>query len=212
MMKKLKNIILLLTLISFIACSTSKITHSWKAQESPLKNYNKILVLGFIRNDDRSVEEKMENHFVGDLQTLGYNAVSSLKEYGPKVFDKIAEEEGIAKLKNSGFDAVITIVLLKKEKERKYIPPSYNNRMWSYRYNIYNLIYEPGYYVTDTNYFWETNFYDMTTQKLIYSVQTQSFNPADAESLGHEYGKMIVKNMVNQDILKQHIVVNKVAS
>lgn len=211
-MKKLKNVILLVTLLSISACHISKITHSWKAQEAPTKDYTKILVLGFIRNADRNIEEKMENHFVGDLQTLGYNAVSSLKEYGPKVFDKIDEAEGIAKLKNSSFDVVITIVLLKKERERKYIPPSYNNRIWIYRYDIYNRIYEPGYYITSTKYFWETNFYDMTTQKLIYSVQTQSFNPDDAESMGHEYGKMIVKNMVDQNILKQQVVVSKVSS
>jgi hypothetical protein len=211
-MKKMKNIILITTVIIIAACHTSKITHSWKAQEAPPKNYKKILVLGFIRNADRNIEEKMENHFVGDLQTLGYNAVSSLKEYGPKVFDKIDESEGIEKLKGSGFDAIVTIVLLKKERERKYIPPTYNNRIWSYRYDIYNRIYEPGYYVTSTKYYWESNFYDMTTQKLIYSVQTQSFNPDDAESMGHEYGKMIVKNMVDQDLLKQQVVVNKTAS
>ncbi len=52
----------------------------------------------------------------------------------------------------------------------------------------------------------------MTIQKLIYSVQTQSFNPDDAESMGHEYGKMIVKNMVDQNILKQQVVVSKVSS
>ncbi len=121
-MKKLKNVILLVTLLSISACHISKITHSWKAQEAPTKDYTKILVLGFIRNADRNIEEKMENHFVGDLQTLGYNAVSSLKEYGPKVFDKIDEAEGIAKLKNSSFDVVITIVLLKKkEKENIFL-------------------------------------------------------------------------------------------
>ncbi len=210
-MKKITTIAIAL-LFLLPACHTSKITNSWKAQEAPLKNYKKILVLGFIREPDRNIEQKMEDHFVGDLQALGYNAVSSLKEYGPKVFDKIDENEGIAKLKNSGFDAVITIVLLKKQRERKYIPPSYNNRIWSYRYEIYNRIYEQGYYVTSTKYYWESNFYDMTTQKLLYSVQTQSFNPDDAESLGHEYGKMIVKNMVNQDLLKQQMVMNKVGS
>ncbi len=211
-MKKIKKIVLAIIFFSIASCRTSKITHSWKAQEASPKNYNKILVLGFIRNADRNIEEQMENHFVGDLQTLGYNAVSSLKEYGPKVFDKIDENEGIAKLKNSGYDAVITIVLLKNERERKYIPPTYNNRMWNYRYDIYNRIYEPGYYVTNTKYYWESNFYDMANQKLLYSVQTQTFAPTDAESMGHEYGKMIVKNMIKQDIIKQQVVVNKVVS
>jgi hypothetical protein len=211
-MKKIKNIILLVSLISIAACRTSKITHSWKAQEASPKTYNKILVLGFVRNADRNIEEQMENHFVGDLQNLGYNAVSSLREYGPKVFDKIDEAEGINKLKGSGFDAVVTIVLLKNERERKYIPPSYNNRIWSYRYDIYNRIYEPGYYVTSTKYYWESNFYDMANQKLLYSVQTQTFAPNDAESMGHEYGKMIVKNMINQDILKQQVVASKISN
>jgi hypothetical protein len=202
-MKKIHWLCYTILILAATACHTSKITHSWKAPEAPSKNYNKILVLGFIRDADRNIEQKMEDHFVGDLQTLGYNAVSSLHEYGPKTFDKIEESDGIAKLKNSGFDAIVTIVLLKKERERKYIPPTNNNRIWNYRYDIYNRIYEPGYYVTSTKYFWESNFYNMSNQKLLYSVQTQTFAPSDAESMGHEYGKMIVKNMVNNDILKQ---------
>jgi hypothetical protein len=198
---KTRTSIALVFILFLAACNASKITSTWKAKDAAPKSFKKILVLGFIRNADRSIEEKMENHFVGDLQTLGYNAVSSLKEYGPKMFDKIEETEGINKLKNSGFDAVVTIVLLKKERERHYVQPSYSNRFWSYRYDVFNRIYEQGYYITNTKYFWESNFYDMATQKLLYSVQTQSFNPDDAESLGHQYGKMIVKNMVEQDII-----------
>jgi hypothetical protein len=145
----------------------------------------------------------MENHFVSDLQKLGYNAVSSLQEYGPKFFDKMEENEGINKLRNSGFDAVVTIVLLKKIREEKYNSPIDNSRIWSYRNNIYNRVYEPGYYVIDTKYFWESNFYEMASQKLLYSVQTQCFNMENAEILGHEYGKMIVKNLVKQHMISK---------
>ena len=103
----------------------------------------------------------------------------------------------------------MSIVLLSKEKENRYVsghaqyPPdgNYNSSFWGYRTALYNRIYEPGYYITDTKYFWESNFYDMSNQKLIYSVQTQSFDPATSESMAHEYGRMIVKNMVSQKIL-----------
>ena len=200
-------------------CITSKITTSWKAENSIPQKYNKRLVLGLIREADRTLQENMENHFVGDLQELGYSAVSSLKEYGPKVFDKMDEEAAISKLKNSGVDAVITIVLLDKGKERKYVPTNiyyspygyYSNRFWGYRSTLYRRIYEPGYYVTDTKYFWESNLYDMSTQKLMYSVQTQSFNPANSESMGHEYGQMIVKNMIKQNVLIQQTATKKVS-
>ena len=107
-------------LILFIAtgCTTSKITYTWKVTDAGTKKYNKIMVLGLIRENDRTLQENMENHLVDDLQNLGYIAVSAYKEYGPKGFDKMDEQAALAKLKNSGVDAVITVVLLDKEKER----------------------------------------------------------------------------------------------
>jgi len=72
-----------------------------------------------------------------------------------------------------------------------------------YQTALSHRIYEKGYYVTDTKYFWESNFYDMKTQQLIYSVHTQSFDPINAASMGHEYGMLIVHNMVKQQVLQQ---------
>lgn len=208
-MKKIKWIGFALLLI-VASCTTSKITTSWKAENIVPQTYNRILVLGLIREADRTLQENMENHLVDDLKELGYNAVSSLHEYGPKAFDKMDENTAINKLKDSGVDAVLTIVLLDKQKERKYVPGNmfyspygfYYSRFWGYRTTLYHRIYEPDYYVTDTKYFWESNLYNMSTQQLVYSVQTQSFDPANSESLGHEYGQMIVKNMVKQNVLK----------
>ena len=191
------------------SCSTARITSSWKANDLELKPYKKVMVLGLIREVDRSIQESMENHFVGDLTLLGYEAVSSLKEYGPKAFDNISEEEAIAKLKNSGIDAVITIVLLDKRRERFYNTPDlnyspfgyYNNWFWGYRDTMNRRIYEPGYFMMDTKYFWESNLFEMNGQKLVYSVQTQSFDPIDSGLMGHRYGKMIIKNLVSQKVL-----------
>ena len=104
-------------LLVIAGCNSSRITSSWKAGDAEVRKYDKILVLGLTRESDRSIQENMENHLVGDLKEFGYNAVSSLQEYGPKVFDKMDEEAAIEKLKDSGVDAVITIVLLDKKKK-----------------------------------------------------------------------------------------------
>lgn len=201
--------VLFAAILLLLACSTSRLTTSWRAENVEIRKYNKVLVLGLIREADRSIQENMENHFVGDLKELGYNAVSSLAEYGPKAFDKMEEDAAIDKLKSSGVDAVVTIVLLDKKKESKYIAGNmyyspygyYYNRFWGYRAVLYRRIYEPGYYVTDTRYFWESNLYDMSSQQLVYSAQTQSFDPSSSASLGHEYGKMIVQDMVKKNVL-----------
>ena len=206
------NKILIILIIICNGCSSSKITSYWKDTTVVSKEYKKIMVLGLIRESDRSLQQNMENHLVGDLQIIGYNAISALQYYGPKSFEKMEEQAAIEKIKNTGVDAVITIVLLDKKKERKYIPGNiyyspysyYYNHFWGYRSTLYNRIHEPGYYVTDTKYFWESNLYDMETQKLIYSVQTQSFEPSSSEIMGHEYGQMIVKNMINHTILNNN--------
>ncbi len=206
------NIIKLLPLaLLFLAsCSSSRITHSWRS-DYPSKNYNKILVIAISGETDVSTNQKMEDHLTGDLKNQGYNAISSLNEYGPKAFRQMSEEAVLDKIQHSGFDAVITIVLLDKEKERYYIPghlyysPYVNTYRHFYGYynTIYNRVYTTGYYVTNTRYFWESNLFDVASKELIYSVQTESFDPSSSESLAHEYGKMIVKDMVKSHALNK---------
>jgi hypothetical protein len=193
-----------------IACSSTRITSSWKADNISYKQFKKIMVLGLINDPDRTIREEMEQHLVGDLKDLGYDAVCSCDEYGPKAFERMNEKEALAKLNRGGFDAVLTVVLLDKEKERYYVPGRvyytpyaiYHHRFWGYYNTMYSRVYSPGYYTTDTKYFWESNLYDLSNgTELMYSVQSQSFEPGSAKSLGHEYGQLIVKNMVKDNIL-----------
>jgi hypothetical protein len=202
--------IALVALFLIAGCSTSRITSSWKAENIQPKEYKKILVLGLINEPDRTVREQMEEHIMGDLRDLGYDAVCSCDQFNPKTFENMKEKEALAKLNNSGIDAVLTVVLLDKQKERDYVPGRvyyspygyYHNRFWGYYNTMYGRVYAEGYYVTNTKYFWESNFYNLENgPQLLYSVQSQSFDPASAGSLSHEYGQMIVKHMVKNNVL-----------
>ncbi|MBS1933420.1 MAG: hypothetical protein JST96_05420 [Bacteroidetes bacterium] len=201
----------------FIACSSSRITHSWTTENLPQKKINKFLVVGINDRSDQALSEKMEDHLVGDLKDKGYDAVSSIREFGPKAFRKMDEDDVINKLQNSGFDAVRTIVLLDKSKEKYYIPGQivyspyyiYHRYFWGYYTTMYDRIYSPGYYSVNTRYFWESNLYDIKTKELIYSVQTESFDPSSRDALAHEYGKLIVNNMVRKQIINGTVTVSK---
>ncbi|OQY95584.1 MAG: hypothetical protein B6D37_05270 [Sphingobacteriales bacterium UTBCD1] len=203
-------ITLIATVFLFSGCGPStKITSSWKAQDAYPKKFNKIVVLGLITDADRTVRENMEQNIAANLRDLGYNAVCSCDEYSPKAFEGMSEEQALQKLRNSGVDAVLTITLLDKTKEQYYVPGKiyytpyyiYHNRFWGYYRVMYNRIYSPGYYSQNTKYFWESNFYDMPADQLIYSVQSQSFDPASTESVSREYGTIIIKDMVRNNIL-----------
>lgn len=206
-MKTLRNFAILLVIYS---CSTSDITSSWHAKEAP-QQFDKIVVMGLISNNERSLQEKMEAHIVGDLRTLGYHATSSIETYGPKYFNGMDEKTALSRLGADGIDAVLTIVLLDREREKYYVPGriyyspygNYQNRFWHYHGVLSNRIYEPGYYVENTVYFWETNLYRMSDQKLLYSAQSKSFEPNSTENLAHQYGRNIIKDMVKNDVLKK---------
>ena len=194
-------------ILFFTACSSSYITTAWKAPGISPQKHKKILVLGLINDPDKTIREKMEQHIVGDLIELGYNAVCSCEEFNPKAFENMSEKVALDKLSNSGIDAVLTIVMLNKVKEKNYVPARINNqdRFWGYYSNMYGRVYSPGYYTTDTKYFWESNFYNLDTKELLYSAQSQSFDPQSAATMGHEYGLMIVKNMVKNNVLQKQI-------
>src|SRR5678815_2131091 len=92
------------------------------------------MVLGLINTADHTLREKMEEHIASDLRELGYNAVCSCDEFDPKAFEDMNEKQALDKLMNSEVDAVLTIVLLDKTKERYYVP----DRMYYSPYFVYH--------------------------------------------------------------------------
>ena len=200
---------LLLALILFSCSTTTSITSSWRSPGITPHIFNKLMVLGLITDADRNIQQSMENHLVGDLKEIGYNAYSALEAYGPKAFEKLSEEESLKKLKADGFDAVLTVVLLDKKQERYYTPRrviytpyfTYHSRFWGYYRTIYERIETPGYYRSYSRYFWESNFFDLNMNKLLASIQTQSFEPVSTDALAHEYGKLIIKKMMEYNLL-----------
>lgn len=153
----------------------------------------------------------MENHLADDLCNLGYDAISSLELYGVNAFEGKDENQIIEQLKQNGTAAVLTIVLLNKEKEKYHAPQSmfdlelYNNDFNNfniYYAAIYSRIYQEGYDVNNTYYFWESSLFNMSDQKILYYAKTQSFNPASKTSLAHQYGKLIIEDMLAHHVIK----------
>lgn len=208
-MEKLRYVILLIVVIG-LSCTSTRIMHTWKTSSIPIKKYNNILVIGINGGSDLGYKEKMEIEMVDDLKKLGYHATSATQEYGPKTFRSLDEDAVITKFQGKGIDAIITIVLLSKEKEKYYVPAQvyyspyvmYHRHFWGYYNTMYDRIYTPGYYTVDKRYFWESNLYDLSTRDLIYSVQTESYNPNSYAQLAHEYGELIVNDMVKNEVLK----------
>lgn len=206
MKKYLIWITLPVLMLVFVACNSSKITSSWSAKNANNIRFKKILVLGLLSNKNRGVKDHMEQALVLNLNQYGQNAVAASTVYNPFEFKGLNEGEALAKLQDGGYDAVLTISLINKTSHRSYVPGGwgpgfmpYYGSFWGY-YSFYSpWSWGPGYmgYSTRVNtYSFETNLYDVTENNtLVYSAQSDSFDPSSANNLANDYAKTMVKNM-----------------
>lgn len=202
----MKKIFLVLCTAILFSCQTSKITNTWTDPNVSPKKYTKILVLGVLKDNDRELQSKMEKHLARDLNDLGYSAFAASDVYPPGTFINGDTLRAVEAINSKGFDAILTIVLRNMEKERTYVPGRvmnmpYNDQFDRYYYTTYERIYTEGYDTTATTFFWESNFYDYTDKKLIYSSQTHSFDTGSKESLAHYYGLLLANNLVKSRVL-----------
>jgi hypothetical protein len=199
---------LMLLAVILFSCSSTQITSSWKAENAKTKPYHNIMVWGLLTEKDSSIRHQMETHLVNDLISKGYRAFASTDVYRAKADKKLTSAEILDEFKNTGIDAVITIVLLNKEKEEKYYPGGYQNiptntygNLDKYYSTIYEKVFTPGYYITSTTYFWESNLFELPGASITYSVRTRSFDPLTTETLAHENGLQIIKDMVKKKVI-----------
>lgn len=205
----MKYTLICMMMFLLISCSSTEITSSWKAQNANVSGYKKILVLGIFNDNDRSWTEQIENELTNQIGGLGYETVSALKLYGPKAFENMTEEDIVNKLKSSRFDAVFTTAMLDVSSQETYRPGRVSvqpvgvvyNRFGRYYRTVYDQVYQPGYYTTSTQYFLESNLYDLNSGALKYSVQGKTFNPSSTGSLSKDYGKQLLKDMRKKNVL-----------
>jgi hypothetical protein len=208
-MKKIRVQIIFCLSIVLYGCTSTHVVTTWKTQHYPRVNYNNILIMGIIENENDSLRREIEKHFVADLEGLGYHAVSALDEFGPKGFANLEGEAAYIKLCKKGIDAVITIALIDKRKETSgkshkttgYPAKYYYNRIWNYK-NIQTEF--TGEYPATGDYFWETILFDLAALEPQSTIQTRSFNAADAERRSDELLRHVIQKMRKEKILKRH--------
>ena len=194
-----------------IACNSTKLISSWKAPDATADTYGKVLVVGMTGSKDVEIRQPVEDAVAKKLQDFGLNAVTATQQYGPKSFRTMNEDQAVKMVNDNGFDAVLVIALLNKDKERDYTPgyvtstpyAVIGNRWYGHYSVLYDRMYTPVYYSTSTNYTLEANFYNTRGDKLIYSAQTKSFDPNSAGDLAGDFSTTVIKDMEDKGLIKK---------
>ena len=206
---------MLMTLMSFAlfalllsGCSTGvKMTSSWNDNSKNAPHIKKILVVGLFGEKSRSLRQQMEEQMANNLSKLGYDAVTSYREFGPKTFVNIPEDKAMRIIDSSyvgKYDGVIIVSIVDKNSTKSYVPGYYSPYPYygyGWGYSPFYRPYNRGYYQTNTHYSFEANFYDLGNKKMLYSGQSDVFNPTSPNTLAIDYSRVILKDMRKKNVL-----------
>lgn len=198
-----------IALFSIASCSSTEVLSSWSLSSPPADVMDKVIVLSVMQ--DMQQKNYIEQAMVSELNKAGVNASAATSLFGPKGFNGLSEDQVANKLKGSNFTSVMIVSLINKERESRYVPGTrYSSpRIVGYsRYYrrylvIYDEMYTPGYYTTNTNYVLEADIYTVNDDdELVYSAQTRSYDPESVKSLAESFSKAIVEELKTKGIIR----------
>ena len=208
-MKRIGLFLMGIGLLSMVACTSTKLTSSWKTPDARLDTSKKIIVIALVPPRERSLRILMENELVSELQKEGFKAISAYATYGPDETLGKDEKSALRKFRNKDVDQVLTIAMVDKSRQRDFVPGGpygypYYGGWWPYYRGWYGGMYTPGYYTVNVRYQWDTNLYDLGQKKLIYNAQSEAIDPPTAYRQAYLYARQIVKDMQKQQLIAKN--------
>jgi hypothetical protein len=225
----LRFILLIIGLAALDSCSSTtatKITGSWKDPEA--KNYKDYFVV--VLNKKLPVRSTLEKDISRRLRHEGVKVTESMSIF-PHTEDVETTEQkkaAVEKIQGLGHDAIITITVVKHTDEKRYVQgttaytptnlgygtgytPATGGAPLTGTYGAFggyyvsgsSLYQSEGYYETDKTYFVESNVYDAKTSKLIWSAQSQTFNPSDLAMASGDFSLVMVDAMKKAGLISK---------
>jgi hypothetical protein len=197
------------TLVFYSCYTNTKITGSWKNGEEVNNDHKNYFVA--VLSGNNLAKSTLENEMETALRKAGARVEKSMQEFPPRFAgDSVSKQQMIDKVKERGCDAILTVSILKKETQSRYISGGYlpidrfgyYRNFWGYYNYRYPYAYDPGYYVEDEIYYLETNIYDVHKDILIWSAQSRTYNFGDLKSFAKEFSEIMVNKMAADGILK----------
>jgi len=217
-MKTIKNISLLLVCLLVVsACSTStSITSSWRKPSATANGYRNIFIAAISSNIP--AKQAVESGLQTELQNRGLTVTKSVDVFPPNFSNQTGAQRELilSKIQGTNADGIVTVALLKKENESRFVPGNggwnpglrygYYNRFSNYYGNWYPYLYAPGYYDESQVYYLETNLYDAKTEELIWAAQSETYDPSNINSFIKGYVKSTLERMQKDGLITDTII------
>jgi len=194
----------LLAAAMLAACGTvTKIPNAWRNPAHEGAPYQKIFVIGVGENDTnrRLFEDKFASALSGkgDIASPSYGALPHSQ--------RLTEAQIRGAIQGGSYDGVVVTRLLGVEEKTEYVPPrtytvpGHYYGYYGYYGSSWDVVHEPGYYQTHTILRLETNLYDVGTGDLVWSGQSETFNPSSLKDSIDSVTKAVAKRLRKESLI-----------
>jgi hypothetical protein len=191
----------------FIACSPStRITGSWVDPTANSKfTSGTVFVASLTRNIE--VRTKMETNIEDEVKSRNIKVVKGNNYFTPDFYQNLPNEKQLIRMiKSSGASTILTVSLTSKKSQN--VPRGGGFYPYGGYYGFWGPSFwgpgswGPGYMMRESVYYIESNLYDLRTNKIIWSAQSETVNPGSIEAFVKSYPKVLVGQMVKDGVLK----------
>lgn len=186
--------------VFIIACAGTKLTHTWVDEAYRGKPVSDILVIGVTHKKDN--RQSFEDKFVAQLKVSGVEAVSSSDVISIPSDLELKKEDIVKAVDKYKNDAVIITHLIGVKEKESYTPPERNQGDYYGYYGwAFSSAHEPGYYRTHTLVRLATHLYDVKTEKLIWSGESESSDQNPTNQIMDELIEVLIKDLKKNKLL-----------
>jgi hypothetical protein len=166
---------------------------------------NNILVVGLaLRHEARTEYEHYLSH---EFAARGVGAVASVD--GMPADAQLDKKAFIEYFGDKGFDAVLLTGLVTIDPESEYTPGTdyagevtYYDTFHGYYVAVYSKQKDPDYWNDNLDIAFESNLYDVTSEKLIWQLISKPVKPEDAAKTFEDYSKLLINRLGQDGIIR----------
>ena len=194
-----------LAVLAGMACgTTTRLSNVWRSESYSGGPMHKILVVGIAQT--ATGRRSFEDRFVEALASQQVDAVQSYRLLPSD--ERLSEATLKEAIRGHGFDGVIATRLIEVDEETTYVPPSTRvaprpgvGGLYGYYGTSWDVVHTPGYTVTTTIVRLETHLYDAEQAELVWSAQSDTFDPDSTQDAIDSVTKKIAKQLASEDLL-----------
>ena len=202
--RKLTFLLSTVLFISMTACTTTKLSGSFKDESLVGKKFQHILVIGAAKQPD--IRKQFEDEFVRHLKAQNVKAVPSYKILSA---EQMLDRNVIsAKISDLDVDSVLVTRLTELKKKRETytgstyrVPYAYYNQMQDYYKKGFEESGGQSPLTTHKEITLETNIYSAETERLVWSTASDVKIQDSFKNLIKDFIKAVVGKMLSDKVI-----------